>query len=118
MKGFLKLGKVAGVDIQVHWTFALLLIWAGYVEFQDSGDLQRVLINQGFILVLMACVVLHELGHAFAAKKFNIKTQKIILLPIGGVATLEKMPEKPGQELLVALAGPAVNLIIAWYWRY
>ena len=113
MKGFLKLGKVAGVDIQVHWTFALLLIWAGYVEFQDSGDLQRVLINQGFILVLMACVVLHELGHAFAAKQFNIKTQKIILLPIGGVATLEKMPEKPGQELLVALAGPAVNLIIA-----
>lgn len=113
MKGFLKLGKVSGVEIQVHWTFALLLIWAGYVEFQDNGDLHRVLINQGFILVLMVCVVLHELGHALAAKQFNIKTRKIILLPIGGVATLEKMPEKPGQELLVALAGPAVNLIIA-----
>ena len=79
MKGLLKLGKVAGVQIEVHWTFALLLIWAGFVEFQDSGDLQRVVINQGFILVLMVCVVLHELGHAMTAKIFGIKTQKIIL---------------------------------------
>tara|TARA_R110002050_G_scaffold286468_3_gene436990 strand:- start:76796 stop:77890 length:1095 start_codon:yes stop_codon:yes gene_type:complete len=113
MKGLLKLGKVAGVQIEVHWTFALLLIWAGFVEFQDSGDLQRVVINQGFILVLMVCVVLHELGHAMTAKRFGIKTQKIILLPIGGMATLDKMPEKPRQELLVALAGPAVNVVIA-----
>lgn len=113
MKGFLDLGKVVGVQLKVHWTFALLLIWAGYIEFQNSGDINRVLINQGFILVLMACVILHELGHALMARRFNIKTEKIILLPIGGVATLEKMPEKPGQELLVALAGPAVNVIIA-----
>jgi len=114
MKGFLNLGKVVGVQLKVHWTFALLLIWAGYIEFQNSGDINRVLINQGFIFVLMACVVLHELGHALMARRFNIKTEKIILLPIGGVATLEKMPEKPSQELLVALAGPAVNVIIAF----
>ncbi|MCM4173307.1 site-2 protease family protein [Arenibacter sp. TNZ] len=113
MKGFLKLGKVAGIQLEVHWTFALLLIWAGFVEFQNSGNFERVAINQGFILVLMACVVLHELGHALTARKFNIKTKRIILLPIGGVATLDKMPEKPEQELLVALAGPAVNVVIA-----
>jgi Zn-dependent protease len=113
MKGFLKLGKVAGIRLEVHWTFALLLIWAGYIEFQNSGNLERIAVNQGFILVLMACVVLHELGHALTARKFGIKTQRIILLPIGGVATLDKMPEKPEQELLVALAGPAVNVAIA-----
>ncbi|SMG18498.1 site-2 protease family protein [Arenibacter troitsensis] len=113
MKGFLRLGKIAGIQLEVHWTFALLLIWAGFIEFQNSGNFERVAVNQGFILVLMACVVLHELGHALTARKFGIKTQRIILLPIGGVATLDKMPEKPGQELLVALAGPAVNVVIA-----
>jgi Zn-dependent protease len=113
MKGFFRLGKIAGIQLEVHWTFALLLIWAGFVEFQNSGNFTRVAVNQGFILVLMACVVLHELGHALMAGKFNIKTRSIILLPIGGVATLDKMPEKPGQELLVALAGPAVNVVIA-----
>ena len=113
MKGFLRLGKIAGIRLEVHWTFALLLIWAGFIEFQNSGNFERVAVNQGFILVLMACVVLHELGHALTARKFGIKTQRIILLPIGGVATLDKMPEKPGQELLVALAGPAVNVVIA-----
>lgn len=114
MKGALKLGSVSGIKIEIHWTFSLLLVWVAFIEIQGGGDLGRVLINEALILVLFACVVLHELGHALMAKKYDIKTKKILLLPIGGVASLEKMPEKPGQELMVALAGPAVNVVIAF----
>ncbi|HMB61465.1 MAG TPA: site-2 protease family protein [Eudoraea sp.] len=113
MKGALKLGSVSGIKIEVHWTFTLLLIWVAFLEIQEGADLDRILLNEALILVLFVCVVLHELGHALTAKRFNIGTRKIMLLPIGGVATLEKMPEKPGQELLVAIAGPAVNVVIA-----
>lgn len=113
MKGVLKLGSISGIKIEVHWTFTLLLIWVAFLEIQRGSDLNRILLNEVLIIVLFFCVVLHELGHALTAKRFNITTQKIMLLPIGGVATLEKMPEKPGQELLVALAGPAVNVVIA-----
>ena len=113
MKGVLKLGSISGIKIEVHWTFTLLLLWVAFLEIQQGASLDRILFNEALILVLFVCVVLHELGHALTAKKFKINTQKIMLLPIGGVATLEKMPEKPGQELLVALAGPAVNVLIA-----
>lgn len=113
MKGVLNLGRVADIKIQVHWTFALLLIWIVFADLQRGGTLVSSLFNISLILVLFMCVVLHELGHALAAKKFNIRTQKITLLPIGGVASLDRMPEKPRQELLVALAGPAVNAVIA-----
>ncbi|WP_273565702.1 site-2 protease family protein [Maribacter halichondriae] len=114
MKGVLKLGSVAGIKIEVHWTFTLLLIWVAFLEIQQGANLNRILLNEALIVVLFLCVVLHELGHALTAKRFNIKTQKIMLLPIGGVATLDKMPDKPAQELLVALAGPAVNVVIAF----
>ena len=113
MKGALSLGKVAGIKIEVHWTFTLLLIWVVYLDMRRGGNLNSALMNVSLILFLFLCVVLHELGHALTARKFNIGTKKITLLPIGGVASLEKMPEKPQQELLVALAGPAVNVVIA-----
>lgn len=113
MKGVLNLGKVAGIKIEVHWTFTLLLIWVVYLDIRRGGNLNTALMNVSLILFLFLCVVLHELGHALTARRFNIATKKITLLPIGGVASLEKMPEKPGQELLVALAGPAVNVVIA-----
>lgn len=113
MKGVLHLGRVAGIKIEVHWTFSLLLIWVVYLDIRRGGDLNSALMNIALILFLFLCVVLHELGHALTARKFNIGTKKITLLPIGGVASLEKMPEKPQQELLVALAGPAVNVVIA-----
>jgi Zn-dependent protease len=113
MKGVLHLGRVVGIKIEVHWTFSLLLIWVVYLDIKRGGDLNSALMNISLILFLFFCVVLHELGHALTARKFNIGTKKITLLPIGGVASLEKMPEKPRQELLVALAGPAVNVVIA-----
>ncbi len=113
MKGTLKLGSISGIKIEVHWTFTLLLIWVAFLEIQKGSDLNRIFLNEVLVLVLFLCVVLHELGHALTARRFKIKTEKIMLLPIGGLATLEKMPEKPSQELLVAIAGPAVNVVIA-----
>ncbi|GMN11737.1 site-2 protease family protein [Croceitalea sp. MTPC9] len=113
MKGVLKLGSVSGIKIEVHWTFTLLLIWVVISEILRGGTLLSTLFSIGLILILFVCVVLHELGHALTAKKFHIKTQNITLLPIGGMATMEKIPEKPWQELAVALAGPAVNVVIA-----
>ena len=113
MKGIFKLGKIAGIRIEVHWTFSLLLIWVIFLDIQRGGTTYTALMNIILILLLFLCVILHELGHALTARHFGIVTKKITLLPIGGVASLEKMPEKPGQELLVALAGPAVNVLIA-----
>jgi len=113
MKGSLKLGRVAGIKIEVHWTFILLLIWVVFLDVRRGGTTASALLNIALILFLFVCVVLHELGHSLTARRFNIPTKKITLLPIGGVASIEKMPEKPTQELLVALAGPAVNVVLA-----
>lgn len=114
MKGSWVLGKVAGIKIQVHWTFTLLLLWVLFSNFREGGDAASALFSLALVLVLFGCVVLHELGHALMARKYQINTRSITLLPIGGVAALEKIPEKPREELAVALAGPAVNAAIAF----
>jgi len=115
MKGALKIGRVAGIKIEVHWTFTLLLLWVVFLDIQRGGTLASSLMNITLILFLFLCVVLHELGHALTAKRMNINTKQITLLPIGGVASLEKMPEKPSEGLLVALAGPAVKGVLAMF---
>lgn len=112
MKYSLQLGKLFNIKVQVHWTFILIILWIIYINLKAGADVTQTLWAILFILALFACVVLHELGHALAAKKYNIKTKDITLLPIGGVARLESMPEKPMQELVVALAGPLVNILI------
>lgn len=109
----LQLGSVAGIRLQVHWTFTLVVAWVLLTSIVAGETLLWSLLNVAFVLVLFGCVVLHELGHALAARLFGIGTKDITLLPIGGIARLEQMPRKPVQELIVALAGPAVNVVIA-----
>lgn len=113
MKWSLNIGKAAGIDIKIHLTFFLLLIWVGFSTAFSGGTAVDVVMELLFILALFLCVVLHELGHSLTAKRFGHPTRDIILLPIGGVARLESMPEKPKEELLVAAAGPAVNILIS-----
>lgn len=108
-----KLTKLFDIDVKVHSTFFLLLIWVGVSTWIAEQNLQAVISGLVFILLLFVFVVMHEFGHALAARKYGIETKDITLLPIGGVARLEKMPEKPLQELWVAIAGPLVNLVLA-----
>jgi Zn-dependent protease len=107
-----KLCRLAGIPVYIHWTFVILLAWIVMDSWIRSNDLITGLRGGAFILALFTCVVLHELGHALTARRFGIKTSDITLLPIGGVARLQRMPDRPVQELLVALAGPAVNVVI------
>src|ERR1700680_2810658 len=112
MSWSLPIFRVAGIQLRIHVTFLLLIGWLAFGYYAEGGSAAaagRVF----FILLLFVCVILHEFGHAFAAKAFGINTPDITLLPIGGVARLERMPEEPKQELIIAVAGPAVNVIIA-----
>jgi Zn-dependent protease/CBS domain-containing protein len=114
MKWTWKIARIAGIDIYIHATFFLLIYFVGISYWSQEGNLAAVISGIGFILALFACVVLHELGHSLTARRYGIQTRNITLLPIGGVASLEKMPDDPRQEINVALAGPAVNFLIAF----
>ncbi len=107
-----KLLTVRGIDIRLHITFPFILLWAAFV-YGQMGGMSGALFGVVAISLLFVLVTLHELGHSFAALHYGVPVRRIVLLPIGGMAQLEQMPEKPIQEFVVALAGPAVNVILA-----
>ena len=104
--------RVGGTAIRMHLTFLLLLAWIGIAQY-IAGGAAAAIQAIALIIAIFACVVLHELGHAFAARRYGITTPDITLLPIGGLARLSRIPEKPSEEIVIALAGPAVNVVIA-----
>jgi len=114
MKPSWQIAKITGIDIYMHVTFPMLFVWLAVSQFLPARNWLDVVEGLVFISLLFVIVVLHELGHALMAKRYGIRTRDITLLPIGGVARLERMPEDPQQELRVALAGPAVNVILAF----
>lgn len=113
MKWSWRIGRFAGVDTYVHATFMLLVGWAAWAAYSGAGTALAVILGVGFLLAVFGSVLLHELGHALVARRYGIRTRKIILSPIGGLAQLEGMPSRPREELAVALAGPAVNFALA-----
>jgi len=113
MKWSWRIGKIAGIELKIHLTFFFLIIWIGFSTLFSGESTVNALMEILFILALFLCVVLHEFGHALAAKIFGISTRDITLLPIGGLARLESIPEDPKEEFIVAAAGPAVNILIA-----
>ncbi len=112
MSWSIRLGSAFGTDVRVHLTFFFLLAWLGTAVWLQTGKAAAIdaII---FVCLLFACVVLHEFGHVLMARRYGIGTRDITLWPIGGIASLERMPEKPSEEIAVALAGPAVNIALA-----
>ena len=113
MGGSLNIGKLAGIKIFVHWTFLILIAYIIFNGLSEGNNAMEITFHILLVLAVFACVVFHEMGHALAARRYGIGTRDITLLPIGGVASLESIPEKPKQELIVAIAGPMVNVVIA-----
>jgi Zn-dependent protease/predicted transcriptional regulator len=116
-------GRPFGVEVRLHVTFLLLLAFWGYVGWKQTGSIQAALMGLGFHVILFGCVLLHEFGHVLMARRFGIQTRDVTLLPIGGVARLESTGNNPREELLIALAGPAVNVVLAalaavWIWLH
>jgi Zn-dependent protease/predicted transcriptional regulator len=113
MPASLRLGRIAGIPLRVHITFVLLLAWIAFTSMLSGIGPTATLEGVLLVLGVFACIVVHELGHALLARRYGIATREILLLPIGGVASLERIPEKPRQELAVALVGPAISLVLA-----
>ena len=119
MRGAIQLIRLFGIPVQVHWSFFLLFVWVAWIGWSSGMGLSSAGWLGLFMLALFVCVVLHEFGHALMARRFGIRTHDITLLPIGGVARLDRIPERPLQEFLVAIAGPLVNIALAavlWGW--
>ena len=115
MSWSLKLLRINGIPIRIHFTFLLVVAWAAYIGFEDGAEnwVQNVGFMVAFVLLLFLCVLLHELGHSLVAQLFGVSVVDITLLPIGGLARMTKMPDRPYQEFVMAAAGPATNIALA-----
>ncbi|MDX1406479.1 MAG: site-2 protease family protein [Saprospiraceae bacterium] len=113
MKGVFQIARFAGIPVKLHWSFGLLMLWVIYAAVSSGLDSRGVILSVVIVSVIFACVVMHEYGHALTARRYGVRTRDIILSPIGGIARLSHIPEKPAHEMLIALAGPAVNAVIA-----
>ena len=113
MGNAIKIGRAFGIDIKVHWTFFLLLLFFAFVGFQGSGRIAGALVTTAVIVVLFFCVLLHELGHSLVAQRLGIEIPDITLLPVGGIARLKSLPDRPADEVKIAVAGPLVNVVLA-----
>ncbi len=114
MSGSFRIITIAEIPVKIHWTFGLLIFALLYLAYISGFNLQVVGWLALFIFSLFLCIVLHEYGHALTARRYGVKTRDIILSPIGGVARLEQLPDKPMQEFFIALAGPLVNVAICF----
>ena len=110
----ISLGKILGIRMSIHWTFWILIIWIVVSNANQGQGQSEIIWYLLFVFAVFGCVVLHEFGHALAARRYGIQTESITILPIGGLASLERIPEAPKQELVVAAAGPMVNVVIAF----
>ena len=113
MGGSFRVGRAAGIDVKVHWTFLLLLAFFAYLGYTGSGSIVGALVTSGVIVALFVCVLLHEFGHSLVAQRMGLQVPDITLLPIGGLARLKSMPERPIDEVKIAVAGPLVNVVLA-----
>src|SRR5712671_7087152 len=113
MSWSINIGSIAGTAIRIHVTFLLFLVWI-FVAGLATGGVNDAFTSLIFMILLFACVVAHEFGHIFTARAFGVATSDVTLYPIGGVARLERIPEQPHEEFLVAIAGPLVNVVIAF----
>lgn len=112
MRKSLHLGHLFRVPVRLHWSFFLLPVWAVYSGMRNGMTYTSILWFLLYILALFACVVLHEFGHILMARRYGVDTRDVLLTPIGGMARLNRMPEKPANEMAVSIAGPLVNILI------
>ncbi|NNE90489.1 MAG: site-2 protease family protein [Verrucomicrobiales bacterium] len=108
----LSLGRIAGIPVRIHWTFSLLILFAAFSNYAASESLKAAGVGTVFLILVFLCVVLHEFGHALTARRFGVNTRSITLSPIGGVASMDRIPEKWTHEFWITAAGPAVNVAI------
>lgn len=107
------IGKIAGIRVRMHWTFLLLLVWVAARYAATGAGWEAAAQGVGFVLAIFGCIVLHEAGHALVARRYGVETKDITLLPIGGLARMQRMPTEPMHEFWIAVGGPAVNVVIA-----